>query len=159
MSIVTLDKKIDSVSEASLARFVHRAREAAGLTGQVHVLVLSNRRMRALNWQFRGKDKSTDVLSFPAIPEVARDFAGDIVISADIAAANARRLKHDLAQELKVLILHGVLHLAGHDHEIDAGEMAEREEQMRRRFRLGDALIERTRRGERASTAVRRRKR
>lgn len=159
MSIVTLEKKITGVTEPALARFVRRAREAAGLTGQVHVLVLTNRRMRALNWQFRGKHKTTDVLSFPAIREVAHDFAGDVVISADVAAANARRFHHEIGQEIKVLILHGVLHLAGYNHEKDEGQMAEQEQVLRRRFKLRDGLIERTHRGERAAAPARRRKR
>ena len=102
--------------------------------------------MRAINWQFRGQNKPTDVLSFPAMPEVTRDFAGDIVISGDIAATNARRLEHPLAQELKVLILHGVLHLGGHDHETDDGAMARKELRLRKQLGLIDGLIERTER-------------
>ena len=99
--------------------------------------------MQVLNRQFRGKDAPTDVLSFPALAEVARDFAGDIVISGDIAAANAKKLQHPVKQELKVLILHGVLHLAGHDHENDGGEMARLELRLRKQLNLQDGLIER----------------
>jgi probable rRNA maturation factor len=141
--MVTIDTKLNGISESALNRFVLRARRAARVRGQVHVLVVPNRRMKALNWRFRGKDKPTDVLSFPAIAEVARDFAGDIVISADIAAANARTLRHSIAQELKVLILHGVLHLGGHDHESDNGEMARKEARLRKELGLQDGLIER----------------
>ena len=145
--MVTIESKLKGMSGAALGRFVLRARRSVRVDGQVHVLVVSSRRMRALNRQFRGKNAPTDVLSFPALPEVAREFAGDIVISADIAAANARRLQHSLAQELKVLVLHGVLHLAGHDHETDNGEMARKELRLRREFGLADGLIERTERG------------
>ena len=144
--MVTIERQIEGVSEQSLARFLLRARRAARVRGQVHVLVVSNRRMRSLNWQFRGKDEPTDVLSFPAVPEVARELAGDIVISRDMAAANARRLQHPLADEVKVLVLHGVLHLAGYDHENDRGEMARREERLRRELKLRDGLIERSQR-------------
>src|SRR3954454_11472586 len=136
--MVSIDTKLIGISEPALNRFVLRARRAAGVRGQVHVLVVSNRRMKTLNRQFRGKDKPTDVLSFPAIAEVARDFAGDIVISADIAATNARALQHSVAQELKVLILHGVLHLGGHDHESDNGEMARKEARLRKELNLSD---------------------
>ena len=138
-----MERQIEGISEQSLARFLLRARRAARLRGQVHVLVVSNRRMRSLNWQFRGQDEPTDVLSFPAVPEVARELAGDIVISIDMAATNARRLQHPLAHELKVLVLHGVLHLAGYDHEADRGEMARREQRLRRELKLRDGLIER----------------
>jgi len=141
--MVTIESKLEGISEPALGRFVLRARRAAGVRGQVHVLVVSSRRMRALNWQFRGQNKPTDVLSFPAMPEVTRDFAGDIVISGDIAATNARRLEHPLAQELKVLILHGVLHLSGHDHETDDGAMARKEQRLRKQLKLSDGLIER----------------
>jgi len=141
--VVTIETKLNGVSEASLQRFVASARRAARVRGDVHVLVISSRRMQTLNRQFRGKDAPTDVLSFPALPEVARDFAGDIVICANIAGANARRFRHDLAQELKVLILHGVLHLAGHDHESDNGNMARLEQRLRKQLKLSDGLIER----------------
>ncbi len=141
--MVTIETKVAGVSSSSLNRFVLRARRAAEVRGSVHVLVVSSRRMRSLNWQFRGKDQSTDVLSFPALAEVADDFAGDIVICAGIAAANARRLRHSAAHEIKVLILHGVLHLAGYDHEADRGEMARLEQRLRRRLNLRDGLIER----------------
>ena len=151
--MVTIDTKLDGINEPALGRFVLQARRAAHLRGQVHVLIVSNRRMKALNWQFRGKNKPTDVLSFCAMPEVARDFAGDIVISADIASANARDLGHPLAQELKVLILHGVLHLAGHDHETDSGEMARKELRLRKQLKLRDGLIERNRANLRAAAA------
>ena len=142
-NVVTIESKLNGVSGDALGRFVLRARRAARVRGQVHVLVISSRRMQVLNRQFRGKDAPTDVLSFPALAEVARDFAGDIVISGDIAAANAKKLQHPVKQELKVLILHGVLHLAGHDHENDGGEMARLELRLRKQLNLQDGLIER----------------
>ena len=141
--MVTIESKLKGISEPALSRFIEQARRSARVRGQVHVLIVSSRRMKALNWQFRGQNKSTDVLSFPAIPEVKNEFAGDIVICADIAATNARQLRHPLAQELKVLILHGVLHLGGHDHESDNGEMARKETRLRKQLKLQDSLIER----------------
>lgn len=142
--VVTIESHHDGVSETALARFLARARGAAKLSGEVHVLLVSNARMRSLNSKFRGKKQPTDVLSFPALPEIAREFAGDIVISGPIAAANARRFGHSVSDELKVLILHGVLHLGGHDHEGDDGEMARREQRLRKQLGLRDGLIERT---------------
>lgn len=106
------------------------------------VLVTGNREMRALNARFRGKKSATDVLSFPAVG-LARDFAGDIAISVDIAARNARILGHSLANEVKILVLHGVLHLSGYDHEQDDGQMAKTEQRLRKRLGLPSGLIER----------------
>ena len=130
-----------SVSQPALERFVTRGRRAVGVRGEVNVLITRNAEIRRLNRAFRHKDKPTDVLSFPA---GTNDIAGDIAISADIAAANARRLGHTLADELRVLILHGLLHHAGYDHESDAGEMQRKEERLRVALDLPQALIGRT---------------
>ncbi len=135
------------MNEATLGRFVFRARKAVGVRGSVNVLVTSSTAMRALNRQFRGKNKATDVLSFPSASPVRRDerrkHTGDIAISADIARENSVRLGHPIAQEIKILVLHGILHLAGFDHERDNGQMARKEAKLRRALRLPPALIER----------------
>ena len=89
-------------------------------------MVTDNRQIRALNVRFRNKDHATDVLSFP-VSTAANGFAGDIAVSRDIATRNARSLGHSLSQEVRILVLHGILHLAGYDHEKDDGEMAEKE--------------------------------
>ncbi len=75
--------------------------------------------------------------------EFAQALAGDVAISAEIAARNARKLGHSTAEEVKILTLHGILHLAGYDHEEDAGNMARREQQLRKRLGLPAGLIER----------------
>ena len=139
--MVILRQSVRGVSERALQRFAARARQAAGLAGEMNVLVTTDRDLRALNRRFRRKDKATDVLSFPG----ENGAAGDIAISAETAARNARRLGHSTAAELKVLILHGVLHLAGYDHERDRGQMARREQRLRRELRLPAGLIERGR--------------
>ena len=108
------------------------------------MLVTGSQELQKLNRQFRGKDKATDVLSFPAPPEAADGLAGDVAISADIAAENAQRLRHEAADEIKILLLHGVLHLAGYDHEHDDGEMARKEQRLRKVLGLPIGLIERT---------------
>jgi probable rRNA maturation factor len=133
------------LSETALANFLLRARRSAGLGGSVTLVVTSSQEIRSLNARFRGKNKATDVLSFPADSSAQdRGVAGEIAISADIARQNAARLGHSLALEVKVLALHGILHLAGFDHERDNGRMARREADLRRKFRLPCTLIERS---------------
>lgn len=145
--MVTLKKKIAGLSAASLQRFVLRARKAARLKGTVDVLVTTSGDMRSLNDRFRGKNKATDVLSFPSNSSAnvvqGAPSAGEIAISADIALDNARRLGHPAAAEVKVLVLHGILHLAGFDHERDNGQMARKEAILRRALRLPSSLTER----------------
>ena len=141
--MIILQKPVTDVSEPTLARFLTRAKRAMDLTGDINVLLTSSRELRALNRRFRRKDKATDVLSFPSeLP--THGFAGDIAISLDIARDNARRLGHAVADELKILMLHGVLHLAGYDHETDNGKMAQLEVSLRKELHLPVALIERS---------------
>jgi len=110
----------------------------------VCVLITSNAEVQELNRRHRRKDKPTDVLSFPSDrPELP----GNIAISAEIAAANAVERGHSVETELKILILHGLLHLAGYDHENDRGEMEARELALRQEFKLPVGLIERTQSG------------
>jgi probable rRNA maturation factor len=142
--MVILRKRVADLTELALNRFLARVRRAAGLRGTVNVLVTSSAEMKSLNRRFRGKDKPTDVLSFPAESDGPKQFAGEIAISAEIAAQNARSLGHSAAKEVKILVLHGVLHLRGYDHECDNGEMARREELMRAKLRLPSGLIGRS---------------
>jgi probable rRNA maturation factor len=141
--MVILHKRVAGLSEGALDRFITRAKRAAGVRGAVTVLVTSSLELKRLNQQFRGKNKPTDVLSFPAEMMSRGRFAGDVAISADIAAKNARRLGHSPAEEVKVLVLHGLLHLAGYDHEADNGAMARKETRLREQLRLPVGLIER----------------
>jgi probable rRNA maturation factor len=142
-NVVIFQKRVADLTELALARFVARARRAARLPGAVNVLVTSSARMRSLNRRFRGQDKTTDVLSFPAEPGERPAIAGEIALSAEIAAQNARVLRHSPAEEVKILVLHGILHLRGYDHERDRGQMAKREKKLRSAMRLPAALIER----------------
>ncbi len=141
--MVIFQKPVVGLTKLSLVRFITRARRAAGLHGSVNVLVTTNAEMKSLNRRFRRKDKPTDVLSFPAASDSNKGFAGDIAISAEIATQNARALGHDPGVEVKILILHGILHLRGYDHERDHGQMARREQQLRRELHLPVGLIER----------------
>lgn len=146
LALVILQKRIVSLTRPNLEAFVWRVRRALKLRGLVNVLVTNSAEVRTLNRRFRGKNQTTDVLSFPMLPlgKCRRNLAGDIAISGEVAAQNAARLGHSPAVEVKILTLHGILHLAGFDHESDSGEMARVELIMRRRFRLPTALIERT---------------
>lgn len=159
--MVILQKPITGLSVAGLERFLLRARRAAGLRGTVNLLVTSGAEVRSLNRQFRGKNKEADVLSFPAdsqrTPGASR-LAGEIAISADVARQSAAQLGHSAADEVKILALHGVLHLAGFDHERDNGEMERHERRLRVALRLPAGLIERVKGPEtgRHMSAVRR---
>lgn len=132
-----------TLRKPELSRFLLRVQKAVGLPGEVTVLLCGDARIRALNRDFRGKNKATDVLSFPAA-ENGEGVAGDLAISVETAAKQAAGHGHALAEELRVLMLHGVLHLAGFDHEVDAGEMRAREAELRTRLKLPGGLIERT---------------
>ena len=142
-NLVILRKHVAGLSDAALAKFTTRASRAVGLRGVSNVLVTTSRELRALNRRFRGKDQPTDVLSFSPEPGFGDAFAGDIAISAEIARQNARSLGHSDAQEIKILVLHGVLHLAGYDHENDNGVMAGKEAKLRKLLGLPVGLIER----------------
>jgi probable rRNA maturation factor len=147
--VVVFRRAIAGLSTSTLERFVLRARRAIHMRSMVNVLVTNSSELRALNRRFRGADKATDVLSFPE-PEVKRNkatrVAGDVAISADIARENAACLGHSVADEVKTLALHGILHLAGFDHERDHGEMARKEIRLRRQLKLQAGLIERAQR-------------
>ncbi len=95
---------------------------------------VSDREMRRLNAGFRGKDKSTDVLSFPGEDDPSENHLGDVVISVPTARRQAAERGHGVDRELKVLALHGVLHCLGYDHETDHGEMTRLEARLRRRW-------------------------
>jgi probable rRNA maturation factor len=115
--------------------------------GEVTVAVVSDRRMRVLNRTFRGKDYATDVLAFPVGSPGGPDASlGDIVIAAGVAARQAREQGHALRTELRVLALHGLLHLLGYDHDepSDQGRMARAEARLRKQAGLPSGLIGRT---------------
>lgn len=132
-------------SARTLGRFLAAAQKAVRLGGKVSVLLTSDSAIRRLNRQFRGKNKATDVLSFPVEVHSPSEekIAGDLAISVPTARRQAAEQGHRLSLEIKVLILHGLLHLAGYDHETDTGQMARRERRLRAQLRLPQGLIER----------------
>ncbi len=137
----------------SLRGFLNDVRAEIGWPAcELTVCLVNDRAMQRLNRGFRGKDRPTDVLSFPAkrprrpLPiggnrrqrraMLPSGFLGDIAISTEMARRNARRHGRSLAEELRILILHGMLHLMGYDHETDRGQMNRLEGRLRRRLRL-----------------------
>lgn len=113
--------------------------------GEVAIALVADRAMRTLNRQYRAQDRATDVLSFPTgdTTPAAGGHLGEIVVARGVAARQAREAGHTLTTELKVLALHGLLHLLGFDHETDDGAMARLEARLRRRAGLPAGLIER----------------
>jgi probable rRNA maturation factor len=131
-SPATLDVPgIESFAETLRAR-VARGRE-------FHCLITGDAELRLLNRTYRSKDYATDVLSFPG--EGA--YLGDMAISLARARAQARQYGHAIEDEVRILMLHGLLHLKGMDHESDSGEMARAELRWRKRLGLPGGLIER----------------
>ena len=135
-----------AVRQRALTAFLKNASEAAGLKGEVSVMLTGDEELRRLNREFRGKNRPTDVLSFPAPDPLKghRPIAGDVAISVESAARQAAEFGHPLATELQILLLHGLLHLSGYDHETDTGQMARKEAVLRKQFGLEWGLIERS---------------
>ncbi len=120
------------VAPARLVRVLREAAGELGLSGEVALVLTSDAPVRRLNARYRGQHKATDVLSFPGPGGAAG--LGDIVISLDTAARNAKRFRRTLAQELDILALHGFLHVLGYDHETDDGTMDRLEARLRKRL-------------------------
>jgi probable rRNA maturation factor len=140
------------VPREELRRYLGKLTQRVVRGRTIACMIADDAEIRRLNQQFRGKNHATDVLSFPAAGR--NGFAGDIAISIDRARAQAAERGHSLADELRILMLHGALHLAGMDHETDSGEMARAEVRWRKRLGLHCGLIERTRNGGNAQKAT-----
>ena len=132
-------KLLEEISKALLNN--HASRE-------IDLTVCNNQTIQEYNREYRGKDKATDVLSFPIHNEIiGNDFhmpLGSIVISADFVEEKAREFEHTNSDELSLLFIHGMLHILGFDHEIDNGEMRKKEEEIIHKFSLPKSLIIRT---------------
>lgn len=145
LRVTAIDGRRRATRLGALARWLPTVAPAS-LHGEVAVAIVSEARMRALNREFRHVDTSTDVLSFPAGEAASGErFVGDIVIAREVALRQARRAGHSLGDEVRLLALHGLLHLAGYDHDDsrDAGRMARLEQRLRRKGGLSEGLIER----------------
>ena len=108
--------------------------------GDVELVFVSDDEMRKINREHRGINKATDVLSFP-YEQVSGGLMGSVVISTDTASRVASELGHSIECEIALLFLHGVLHILGYDHEIDGGQMRQKEKEVIEHFSLPDSLI------------------
>jgi probable rRNA maturation factor len=169
-SLVLLRRARAGVRRGDLERFARLLQDSIARGASFECLITGDRELRQLNREFRGKDYATDVLSFPVEtsgaarpgtePRAGEDatgraggrgrtgrsvppFLGSLAISSQRAAAQAKEHGHSLQQELEILILHGLLHLLGMDHERDRGRMAREEARLREFFQLPTGLIER----------------
>jgi probable rRNA maturation factor len=154
--VTVTDGRGRPVRDGGLARWL--AALVPSRAGDVAIALISDRRIRTLNRQYRGKNAATDVLSFPfdevAIPSAERrtpspepNHLGDIVIATGVARRQAHEAGHAYGTELRVLALHGLLHLLGYDHDDprDRGHMARAEARLRRKGGLNAGLIARNR--------------
>jgi probable rRNA maturation factor len=141
-STVTFRRVPASLRRAAITRFARQLQQEVGKGRPFGVLITGDAELRRLNRDFRGKDYATDVLSFPAGPAPEAQL-GEIAISLGRARSQAREFGHALEEEVRILMLHGVLHLLGHDHETDTGQMARAEKRWRAKLGLSNGLIER----------------
>jgi probable rRNA maturation factor len=124
-----------------LRAFLREAASAIAPRRSLTCLITTDAELTRLNREFRRKDYPADVLSFPS-PDGQE--LGEIAISLDRALEQAARMGHGVEAELRILMLHGILHLNGMDHETDSGEMARAERAWRKKFSLPLGLIERS---------------
>jgi len=145
---LTIDVVTSGATRApGLARWLASVAPARA-RGAVTIAVVPDGRVQQLNRRYRRTDAPTDVLSFPASAgrlSDERGYLGDVVIAAGVARRQAKQAGHSLQHELRVLALHGLLHLLGYDHERDGGRMARVEARLRRQGGLREGLIERHR--------------
>ncbi len=141
--LVQFRRRPPAVSPDSLRRFAGRLRREVARGRVFSCLITGDREMRALNQRFLGRPYPTDVLSLPAAGP--RGFLGDMAISLARARRQAREQGHTIEEEIRILMLHGLLHLVGMDHADDGGRMGRAETRWRKRLGLPAGLIERAR--------------
>ena len=144
VAVSVVDERGRPAAAPGLAAWLRRVAPARA-RGAVSVALVSDRRVRELNRTYRRKDYATDVLSFTGEPSALspEPFLGEVVIARGVARRQAREAGHSERTELRVLALHGLLHLLGYDHERDDGRMQRVERRLRRKGGLQQGLIER----------------
>jgi probable rRNA maturation factor len=145
-STVTFRRVPATLKRGAIEKFVRQLQDEVAKGKPFDCLLTGDAELRRLNRDFRGKDYVTDVLSFPTVnpPGVESNAGlGDLAISLARARAQARSYGHSVEDEIRILMLHGVLHLLGYDHESDHGRMARAEKRWRARLQLPNGLIER----------------
>jgi probable rRNA maturation factor len=141
--LITYRRKPATLDTASLESFAENLRGRVSRGREFHCRITNDTELRDLNARFLGKDYPTDVLSFLSDPESPH--LGDLAISLQRVRAQAREWNHTPEEEIRILMLHGVLHLLGMDHESDGGEMRRAEQRWRKKFGLPTGLIQRAR--------------
>ena len=147
-SSVTFRRIGGSLRRRPIERFARTLEAEVARGRRFDCLIATDSEVRRLNREYRGKDAMTDVLSFPAGPVPdgrGSGHLGDVAVAAGRARAQAREFGHTVEQEIQILMLHGVLHLLGMDHETDRGRMARAEKRWRASLGLPHGLIERAR--------------
>ncbi len=131
--LITYRRKPATLDHTSLQSFAKILRDRVARGRDFHCRITNDSELRSLNAQFLGRDYATDVLSFPggSLPRRHDDSLGDIAISLQRARAQAREWKHSAEDEIRILMLHGVLHLLGMDHAADSGKMKRAENRWR----------------------------
>lgn len=153
VSLKTFQRKW-RLNRPALTRFIertwiclNRAGVVAGsaVDTEVGAVFLNNRQIQWYNARFREKKYPTDVLSFPVneVTAEGRHYLGDLLISVEKAAAQAEEKRHSPDLEMQILILHGMIHLIGFDHETDSGEMDRLERRLRKQVLAGRRLVSR----------------
>jgi probable rRNA maturation factor len=146
--LITYRRPPATLKRTRIEKFARLAREQVARGREFHCLVTGDAELKSLNLRFRAKDVTTDVLSFPSdvlpFPSGEENPLGDIAISLGRARVQARERGHSIETEVCILLLHGILHLMGMDHETDNGKMARAERRWQRNLGLPAGLIERT---------------
>lgn len=137
--LITFRRSPATLDVSSIESFAETLRTRVARGREFHCLITGDAELRLLNRTYRSNDYATDVLSFPG----EGSYLGDIAISLARARAQARQYGHAIEDEVRILMLHGVLHLKGMDHESDSGEMARAELRWRKKLGLPGGLIER----------------
>ena len=120
---IGISGRVPEVSRAELRHWARTIlRHLDQTRAELSLALVTDREIHVLNRQYRDKDKPTDVLSFPLADELQPFLLGDVVISVETAARQAQRRGHSLRKELQTLLIHGVLHLLGYDHEVSRSE-------------------------------------
>lgn len=138
--LITYRRKPATLDVESLQSFAEVLRDRVARGRDFHCRITNDAELRSLNARFRGTDYPTDVLSFP---QEGADSLGDIAISVERARQQAREWQHSAEDEIRILMLHGILHLLGMDHETDSGRMKRSETRWRGKLGLPTGLIER----------------
>ena len=142
-SLVSFRRAPTVLRRPPIETFARGLRDAVAAGREFHCLITDDRELRRLNRQFLSRNYATDVLSFPAAEGAG--WLGELAISAGRAAEQARDFGHSQLDEIRILMLHGVLHLLGMDHETDRGQMARAETRWRKKLHLPPGVIARAR--------------